>query len=251
MNLESSLRRNARKFAPESAVARLHSWLRPRVLHYHIARLLKDSDPYPDGSEKSIDLMNRLVYAWDNPDWSADARYLIECGRQARTATGTVLECGTGLTTLIVASVLQQRGNAKLVSLEHDAGWAASIQTWLSRYDLSSARVITKPLKQYDSYQWYDVSELECDSISLVICDGPPSTTQGGRGGLLWVLLNNLHSNCLILLDDCQRQEEMDILAAWSRRAPLRFAVEGVEKKFARVQLKLGAARSGVAVSSH
>ena len=49
----------------------------------------------------------------------------------------------------------------------------------------------------------------------MVICDGPPSTTRGGRYGMGSVLRGRLPSGATILLDDASRSDETRIAAQW------------------------------------
>ena len=52
-------------------------------------------------------------------------------------------------------------------------------------------------------------------SFSLVICDGPPSRTLGGRYGLVPVMRTRLKAGCVILLDDAEREHERQIARLW------------------------------------
>jgi hypothetical protein len=49
----------------------------------------------------------------------------------------------------------------------------------------------------------------------LVICDGPPGATAGGRYGLLPVLGERLAAEATILLDDSDREGEAEVLQRW------------------------------------
>lgn len=74
----------------------------------------------------------------------------------------------------------------------------------------------SSPLKDYGDFCWYDAPlESMPDSFSLVICDGPPGATKGGRYGLVPFMRDRLRSGCVILLDDAEREEERTIAARW------------------------------------
>ena len=56
----------------------------------------------------------------------------------------------------------------------------------------------------------------------LVICDGPPGCTQGGRYGLVPVMDKQLAENCLVILDDTHRKAEQRIIDVWREHPCLR-----------------------------
>ena len=68
--------------------------------------------------------------------------------------------------------------------------------------------------------------------FSLVICDGPPARTPGGRYGLLPVMKSHLRPGCVILLDDVSRLEEREIIARWAEESGAKYSFEGAEKPF-------------------
>ena len=78
--------------------------------------------------------------------------------------------------------------------------------------------------------------------ISLVICDGPPSSTRGGRFGLVPVLRENLAPGFRILLDDARRPGEREVLRRWASEFDLEYDVRGEVKLRAYVSQPPGAA---------
>jgi hypothetical protein len=59
-------------------------------------------------------------------------------------------------------------------------------------------------------------------AFQLVICDGPPGETPGGRYGLWPVLGQRLAPGAVILLDDADRPGEEEVLRRWSTEARMR-----------------------------
>jgi hypothetical protein len=53
-------------------------------------------------------------------------------------------------------------------------------------------------------------------AFGLVIVDGPPGTSKGGRVGLLPRLADKLQAGTVIVLDDCDRPGEQRVMAEWS-----------------------------------
>ena len=81
---------------------------------------------------------------------------------------------------------------------------------------------MTCALKDYGSYQWYDVDhDALPHGIKLCICDGPPGSTRGGRYGLMPQIGHRLAPGCVVLLDDTCRAEELDIARRWANEFDL------------------------------
>jgi hypothetical protein len=157
-----------------------------------------------------------FIYGWGNEGWSAPEEYLKNCLRNALTCGGPILECGTGLSTILVGVIAQKHNNA-MWSLEHRQEWGERVDTYLKKYRIDSVRIFVGPLKHYANYSWYDPPlDLMPDSFALIICDGPPGDTRGGRYGLAPQLREKLKPGCVILLDDAKREQEIEIAARWS-----------------------------------
>ncbi|HKE93518.1 MAG TPA: class I SAM-dependent methyltransferase, partial [Povalibacter sp.] len=161
-------------------------------------------------------VLPELIYGWGNEEWSAMDEYLTACVQSALVARGPILECGSGLSSLVVGAIAKQLGIEHWV-LEHSPEWAAKVQQQLDRYGIDSARVCVAPLKNYGEFDWYDppVGSLP-DRFGLVICDGPPYWNKGGRVGLVPVLRSRLNAGCVILLDDAARVQEQTIAKRWA-----------------------------------
>lgn len=170
----------------------------------------------PDEAIEDSALLRELVVSWGNSAWSADTDLLQEALRAAARAQGKVLECGSGLSTLLLGVVLQQRG-LELWSLEHDATWFERMRDAIARQRLSGVRLRHAPLSDYGAFHWYGFAPEEVSgTFSLVICDGPPGNTPGGRGGLLPVLRSCLAPDVRILVDDADRDSERDMAHRWA-----------------------------------
>ena len=176
---------------------------------------------------------SRLVRAWGNEDMSAHHEYLSAVAAAARATEGPILECGSGLTTLVLADIARSTG-AAFWSLEEDARWARRVRAALRLLRLSG-RVFTRPLRDYGGFDWYDVGALELPIFSLVVCDGPVGDTRGGRYGLVPVLGGRLERDCLILLDDAGREGERSVLRRWETEHGFRCELRGREKEYAVV----------------
>ena len=164
---------------------------------------------------RSERLFELLAWGWGNRAYIVEVEYLRETIDRVRAATGSILECGSGLSTL-VAGALLQGSKTTLYSLEHDEKWYARICAMVEKFELRNVRPLLCPLKDFGEFSWYDVREDRLpQNISLVLCDGPPGTTKGGRYGLLPVVRAHLPPAALILMDDYKRAEERAVVARW------------------------------------
>ena len=154
--------------------------------------------------------MHRLSLGWSNGGYEADGTYLSLVAKYAAKANGPVLECGSGISTL-VASAYSQHG---IWSLDHMPEWVAKTNLALKQQQLPPS-VVHAPLVDYDEYEWYRLPRNLPERFALVICDGPPSeTTRGGRYGLLPQLSDRL-SDALILVDDTSRPSDRLTVERW------------------------------------
>ena len=169
----------------------------------------------PRGVVPSPELLRRLSAAWGNEGFTARPEYVEAVARQAAITDAPILECGSGVTTLVLAAVAGRRG-IRVCSLEQDAAWAARVSRRLAAVGLKGNSVLVKPLVRYDGYDWYgradEISELQ---FGLVVCDGPSGDTPGGRYGLLPRMKSQLAPGALILLDDALRESEQSVLRRW------------------------------------
>jgi hypothetical protein len=157
--------------------------------------------------------LTRLRWAWANPN-SADVEYLSAVAQAAADATGPILECGSGLSTVVVGAIAARTGQP-VVTLEHSAWWSRNVRWSLRVARVSGVDYQVKPLRIYDGFEWYDPGKLP-DGIALVICDGPPATSRGGRYGLMPVVADHLAPTARVFLDDSDRPSEALVVSRWT-----------------------------------
>ncbi|NBC01722.1 MAG: hypothetical protein GVY15_12800 [Bacteroidetes bacterium] len=166
----------------------------------------------PQGTPAVQDL-EKLVQEWDNGAWAATPTYLALLSQLFAQTTGAVVECGSGVSTLVLHK-LNQHGERRVISLEHHHGWYERLQTTLPQD--TTVELYHAPLRSYDGFDWYDMDSIDLPSdIGLIICDGPPGTTRGGRVGALHVLCKGLRPGTIIVLDDANRSRELAALLDW------------------------------------
>jgi hypothetical protein len=156
--------------------------------------------------------IDRLQAGWGNSGWSGDSTFLQAACWLAGACNGPILECGSGLSTILI-SALPKLPGAALYSLEHMEEFRLKLKAELSRNKLA-ADVVAAPIRSYGEFDWYTIPDDLPKEFKLVICDGPPSQTRGGRYGLLPVMRERI-KNALILLDDAERDDEKAIMLRW------------------------------------
>src|SRR6187399_1286181 len=78
-------------------------------------RLMREVSPASENFDS--ELLSDLVNGWGN-SWSARHEFLDACLQHTRKADGPILECGSGLSTLLVGALAQKLGKS-VWSLEH------------------------------------------------------------------------------------------------------------------------------------
>jgi hypothetical protein len=169
-----------------------------------------------------------LSYGWGNEGFSAENAFLTAVVRHASRSTGPILECGSGLSTVLMAVATRSR-QTPMVSLENDRMWAERVRRELAQQGARASAVEFAPLRDYgNGYLWYDADLSRMPGrFSLVVCDGPPGDTLGGRYGLVPVMREHFAPGCVILLDDAQRDAERTIAERWARELGASLALEG------------------------
>ncbi len=141
-----------------------------------------------------------------------------------------VLELGSGVSTILVAKLLQDSGGGRIYSLDHDPSWAAETRRHIGVAGLQDyATVLETTLKEQhidgQTFLWYDIPpELErLRQIDLLIVDGPPQHLDPGglpRYPALPMLLSQLSENAEIFVDDAKRPTEQEMVRLWLERFP-------------------------------
>ncbi len=182
--------------------------------------------------ESGNDVFNRLIYGWGNQAYAAEHEYLLASLRSTQAAEGPVLECGSGLSTLLTGIVAAQSGNT-IWSLEHHPFWAERVQRALDDHGISSVRLDVNPLKSYGEFDWYDPTMEEMPaSFAVLLCDGPPGNTHGGRYGCLPVMRSRLAAGCTIIIDDAERDAEREMATRWADELGTDFQQLGSAKPY-------------------
>jgi hypothetical protein len=153
---------------------------------------------------------------WANPKPGFVPRldYLRAVAAGATATEGGILECGSGVTTIILA-VVGERSGCKTTTLEHDQRWFDRMEALFARNGLNAVDLRLAPLASFGDNCWYDVRGMNAPPpVSLAVCDGPPGAL-ADRGLLISAGASWLRDEVTILLDDTDRPEERGLIDEW------------------------------------
>lgn len=159
--------------------------------------------------------------------WAASPDFLIKLIELIlKRRPATVLELGSGVSTVVVGLTLKQNNYGELISIDHDQNY----------YEISRENILFNEIENYvrlyhcpikhdvNGIKWYDLEKVSFgNKVDLLIVDGPPGKLQrNARMPALTNLFPHLADNAVILLDDANREDEKKIIREWSDFLDLR-----------------------------
>lgn len=213
-----------RRFSP--APVTLDRWLRLRRL---VRRVRNGPDPLmPDldlvkssGTQLGVDELNILLANDEFGVWSMDAdaiKLLWKLLWQERPLT--ILECGAGVSTLLLAKYAELGAGICIVSLEQKDEEKTRIEQRLATAGIGDSSTIlyvpTTPDGRYQVDASALTEALRGRKADWLLIDGP-SGPSGCRIHTLTDLCPFLISGARIFLDDATRDGELDALISWAQ----------------------------------
>ena len=166
-------------------------------------------------------------------DWSVTPSTLLTMLDEVYQRRGpvTVLECGSGSSTLFFALALRDRGlGGQVVALESDPAFAEETRQRLRAHGVQDlASVVDAPLVDVAvpgedrPLRWFDLGGLTDDlpQIDLLFVDGPVgSSSVEARYPGYPMFADRLAPGALLVLDDTDRPDERAILQRWLEFGP-------------------------------
>ena len=160
-------------------------------------------------------------------DWAMSASTLIwMLDRLQNPSVRTILECGSGSSTIWFATALAARGGeGRVVALETSAAYAESTRAELARHGLEDrAEVLHAPLVDTavpgrDNQPWFDISVLpDLPPVDLLFVDGPVGgVARQVRYPAFPLLADRLAPGATVVLDDTGRPAEAAIVQTWKK----------------------------------
>lgn len=133
----------------------------------------------------TVSTYRELWNAWDNP-FAAPPPLLIALARLAREAKGPILEFGSGISSLVMASASTQTVHA----MESEKGWAKGVE----RYAPANLSIHLTTLRE----GWYE--DIPAEKWALVFHDGPNRLTGDRRK-----FFEHSFPGAVIVIDDVQQ----------------------------------------------
>ena len=159
--------------------------------------------------------------------WAASPDFLLGLVAHAMaTKPRVIVECGSGVSTVLLARCLSLNGSGQIYSLEHLPEFRERTVGELARHGVASrAVVLDAPLREYalpsGTWSWYSLGELPIGEIDMLVVDGPPATlgplARYPAGPLLF---ERLARNATIFVDDMVRADEQTMVARWIDEHP-------------------------------
>jgi hypothetical protein len=141
---------------------------------------------------------------------------------------GSVIDIGSGISTLLFGYGVKMNGGGKVISLEHNKEYYEKSKALIKAHELEEfCELYFCPLKEYvldgEKWLWYDITDIQFpDDIALVSVDGPPGGTQYmARYPAIPILEKFITDKTSIYLDDAYRNEEAEISKKWKMKFSL------------------------------
>jgi hypothetical protein len=182
--------------------------------------------------------------------WSLPPRGLLEVLKTVQEFDApTIVDCGSGVSTLHLARAVREIGKGRVVAIEQDPAWAAYIQQMLERNDLQSwATIVVAPVEEAvicdQTTTWYDLpgDVLPADArVDVLVVDGPTGQDRVlTRLGALPNFWGRLSRKAAVFLDDTMRPEEQETCRLWRERYPVVETSVAAEHGMSKFTLRKG-----------
>lgn len=203
---------------------------------YRLDRAIRRAlEPAPGLVDERV--INEVCAAWGSPESYGVDGHVRALLAEVPKAHGHVLQCGAGLTTLLLAIALAHRG-VHLWTLESNPQSADSVRSWLAQYQLHQAHVVTARAELGDGGVGYalDVGRIK-GPLSLVVCEA----SAAHPGNAAWILpriADRLDCRAVVMVRDVRKREEVDSVAAWCRANDASFFLRGKADRYVKVVLR-------------
>lgn len=155
--------------------------------------------------------------------WKADVALLGKIADRILTAKPkTVVEFGSGASTLIAARALQMVDEGgRLISFDQHGDFVHATRQWLGEHGLSADMHAVPLVSPPDPWNglWYDHGALP-DAIDLMLIDGPCWTIHPFTRGGAAQAFDKIAIGGMVMLDDGARPGERIIRRRWAKAYP-------------------------------
>ncbi|HEV7368271.1 class I SAM-dependent methyltransferase [Arenibaculum sp.] len=136
-----------------------------------------------------------------------------------------IVECGSGVSTLVLALACRKVGRGRIVSIDHAPEFAARTRAMLEEWGVGDrTEVLGTPIVERwvegRTAPWYGEVSLP-DRIDLLFVDGPPARTgPEARWPAGPLLIPRLGPGGAVYVDDGDRPDEQAMIRDWMDRFP-------------------------------
>jgi predicted O-methyltransferase YrrM len=182
----------------------------------------------PDAQLSNIEAMVnlsplRMGYVLPSSGMALDGASLLSIvSHIIRSDVHSMVECGSGVSTIVIGNLFKGRGDGHLFSLEEDENWFEQMQTFIAAQGLDDyVTLLYAPITDWAGVgRWYDrsVAQLILDRfphIDLLLVDGPQRKNKQSRYGALPYFGPILDASSLVILHDLDRKAERTVLERW------------------------------------
>lgn len=168
-------------------------------------------------------LFPEAVYIPPSRGWAGSPDFLLKLVELVITESPNyVVELGSGVSSVVLGLALDKFNKGRLLSIDHEFEFAQKTKKFIDINKLDEiVEVKHCPLSKYQYeesiWQWYDLSKINFEEkIDLLVVDGPPRKIQNkSRFPALTILINKLSPEATIVLDDANRENEIEVIKEW------------------------------------
>src|SRR4030042_2739470 len=99
-----------RKIAGKTPLGTIYRWARRNYRFVFFRKTMRKVIADPQVMLHDSRLLASLVYGWGNPSYASDTDFYTDCAKYAAQSRLPILECGSGLTTIVAGLVAQKYG---------------------------------------------------------------------------------------------------------------------------------------------
>tara|TARA_B110000285_G_scaffold199677_1_gene232996 strand:- start:40 stop:579 length:540 start_codon:yes stop_codon:yes gene_type:complete len=172
-------------------------------------------------------------------DWRVSSDYAHALLTNVIGKKGSIIDVGSGISTILMGYALKKNSDGKVIALEHDEEYYTKTVELIKEHQLEKwCKVYYAPLITYrindEDWLWYDISKVVFpDDVVLISADGPPGITQYiARYPALPLLKEYINKKTVVMLDDGDREEEKEIALRWSKEFKMRSVKYNSHKGF-------------------
>jgi hypothetical protein len=219
---------------PTIASIRSRSWAYRR--QYRLDRAIRAARASAPGPLPDI-LVSEICETWGDAQLNGADGFLSACLDVASRTTGPILQCGAGLSTLLLG-LAAERSGVHLWTLEHQSHAANSARSWLHQYEVANAHVISAPADLMEDCVGYVVDAARLPSnLGLVICEGSSAVPASARS-MLTRIGDRLDPNSVVLVHHVKRRRDADFLVQWAKAHGASMVVKGKVEPWVKIAMR-------------